>query len=233
MSNKELEKLQKVIEYKFNNLEVLITALTHKSYAADTESKIYNERMEFLGDSILSAIVAQHLYERYRAESEGVLSQLKSQIVSSRNLSRWAKKADLGGFILLGKSEDVKGSRNREGLLCDTFEALVCAVYLDGGFQEAEKFVLRFLDDSRDIILTDYKSRLQEAVQCEYKILPEYRIEKESGPDHDKSFEAAVYVKNKLLGRGKGHSKKEAQQAAAQKAMKNINKKTIDKISEN
>lgn len=226
MSNKSLEKLQKVIEYKFNNLEVLITALTHKSYAADSGSKACNERMEFLGDSILSAIVSETLYYRYSDETEGKLSQLKSQIVSSQNLSEWAKKIGLGDYILLGRSEDTKESRSREGLLCDVFEALVCAVYLDGGLNEAKKIILKFLDKQKEIIITDYKSRLQEIVQSEYKVLPEYKVLNESGPDHDKSFEVAVYVKKQLLGKGSGHSKKEAQQAAAEKAMKNINKKT-------
>lgn len=228
MSSESLDKLQKVIEYKFNNLEVLITALTHKSYAAETGLKIYNERMEFLGDSILSAIVAESLYCRYSGETEGILSQLKSQIVSSQNLSGWAKDIKLGEYILLGRSEDTKEARSREGLLCDVFEAIVCAVYLDGGFDNAKKFVLKFLDKQQKIVITDYKSRLQEAAQSEYKVLPEYKVLKESGPDHDKNFEVAVYVKNKLLGKGRGHSKKEAQQLAAEKAMRNINKKTVN-----
>ncbi|MCL2145206.1 MAG: ribonuclease III [Endomicrobia bacterium] len=226
MSNRNFEELQKVIEYEFNNLEVLIAALTHKSCAAEFGLKIYNERMEFLGDSILSAIVAESLYNRYSDETEGKLSQLKSQIVSSQNLSEWAKEIKLGDFVLLGKSEDTIESRQREGLLCDVFEALVCAVYLDGGFENAKKFVLKFLDKQQDIVITDYKSRLQEAVQSEYKILPKYKILRERGPDHDKNFEVAVYVKDQLLGKGVGHSKKEAQQEAALKALENI-KKTV------
>lgn len=225
MTNKSLDKLQKVIEYKFNNLEVLISALTHKSYAAETGLKYYNERMEFLGDSILSAIVAENLYKRYPLEAEGKLSQLKSQIVSAQNLSQWAKEIKLGDYIILGKSEDSVDARNRESLLCDLFEAVVGAIYLDGGFDSSRKFVLKFLDKQTDIVITDYKSRLQEIAQSEYKELPEYKIIKEFGPDHDKKFEAAVYLKEKLLGKGVGHSKKEAQQSAAKKAMKYINKK--------
>ncbi len=225
MTNKSLDKLQKVIEYKFNNLEVLISALTHKSYAAETGLKYYNERMEFLGDSILSAIVAENLYKRYPLEAEGKLSQLKSQIVSAQNLSQWAKEIKLGDYIILGKSEDSADARNRESLLCDLFEAVVGAIYLDGGFDSSRKFVLKFLDKQTDIVITDYKSRLQEIAQSEYKELPEYKIIKEFGPDHDKKFEAAVYLKEKLLGKGVGHSKKEAQQSAAKKAMKYINKK--------
>jgi ribonuclease-3 len=223
MLTKDYEKLQEIIEYKFNNLEVLRTALTHKSYAAEYGGKkSYNERMEFLGDSILSAVIVETLYLIYTNESEGKLSQLRAQIVSAPNLSIWAKKINLGDYIFLGKSEDVFEARNRESLLCDVFEAVVGAVYLDGGFENAKKFVLKFLDAQKEIIITDYKSRLQELAQSVYKELPEYKIIKEFGPDHNKKFEAVVYVKKSLLGRGIGSSKKEAQQSAAEQAMKNI-----------
>jgi ribonuclease-3 len=223
MLNNNFEKFQEIIEYKFNNLEVFKTALIHKSYASECcTNKNYNERMEFLGDSILSAIIAETLYLRYPDETEGKLSQLKAQIVSSSNLSIWAKEINLGLYIFLGKSEDISEARNREGLLCDVFEAVVGAIYLDGGFDNAKKFVLKFLDVSKEIIITDYKSRLQEAVQSLYKELPEYKIIKEFGPDHSKKFKVAVYVKGQLLGKGIGNSKKEAQQSAAEQAMKNI-----------
>jgi ribonuclease-3 len=223
MLSKDYEKLQEIIEYKFNNLEVLRTALTHKSYAAEHGGKkSYNERMEFLGDSILSAVIVETLYLIYPNESEGKLSQLKAQIVSASNLSIWAKEINLGDYIFLGKSEDVFEARNRESLLCDVFEAVVGAVYLDGGFENAKKFILKFLDAQKEIIITDYKSRLQELAQSVYKELPEYKIIKEIGPDHNKKFEAAVYVKRRLLGSGIGSSKKEAQQSAAEQAMKNI-----------
>jgi ribonuclease-3 len=223
MLNSNFEKLQEIIEYKFNNLEVFKTSLTHKSYAYEYGvTKNYNERMEFLGDSILSAIIAETLYLRYPDESEGKLSQLKAQIVSSSNLSAWAKEINLGYYIFLGKSEDVSEARNRESLLCDVFEAVIGAIYLDGGFDNVKKFVLKFLDVSKEIIVTDYKSRLQEAVQSIYKELPEYKVIKEFGPDHNKKFEVAIYVKNRLFGKGIGNSKKEAQQSAAEQAMKNI-----------
>ncbi|MCL2390111.1 MAG: ribonuclease III [Endomicrobia bacterium] len=226
MKNREIEKLQKVIEYTFNNLEVLITALTHKSHAAGSGFKNYNERMEFLGDSILSAVVADALYKRYPEETEGKLSQLKSQIVSAQNLSSWAKLINLGDFIFLGKSEDSKEARNREGLLCDAFEAVSGAIYIDGGFENAKKFVLKFLDGQKEIEITDYKSRLQESSQSDCKELPKYKIIREFGPDHDKKFEAAVYIKDRLLGKGVGHSKKEAQQEAAKKALENIKRQS-------
>jgi ribonuclease-3 len=183
--------------------------------------------MEFLGDSILSAVIVGTLYLIYQDESEGKLSQLKAQIVSASNLSIWAKEIKLGDYIFLGKNEDVFETRNKESLLCDAFEAVVGAVYLDGGFENVKKFVLKFLDAQKEIIITDYKSRFQELAQSVYKEIPEYKIIKESGPDHNKKFESAVYVKRRLLGSGIGSSKKEAQQSAAEQAMKNI-KQSID-----
>jgi ribonuclease-3 len=222
MLNKNQEKLQKFIEYEFGDPEILVTALTHKSYVADTGVENYNERMEFLGDSVLSAIVAEAFYLRYPRVREGKLSQFKAQIVSAHNLSGWARKAGLGNCMYLGKSEDTKEARQRESLLCDVFEAVIGAIYLDGGFENAKKFILRFLNDCKEIKITDYKSRLQEILQSMYKELPEYKIIKEFGPDHNKKFEVAVYIKSKFLGKGAGNSKKEAQQVAAEYAIKNI-----------
>jgi ribonuclease-3 len=222
MLNKNREKLQKFIGYEFGDPEILVTALTHKSYMAETGVENCNERMEFLGDSILSAIVAEAFYLRYPREREGKLSQFKAQIVSAHNLSGWSRKMNLGNCICLGKSEDTKEARQREGLLCDVFEAVTGAIYLDGGFGIAKKFVLRFLNDCKEIEIIDYKSRLQEIVQSIYKELPEYRIIKEFGPDHNKKFEVAVYIKSKFLGKGAGNSKKEAQRSAADQAIKNM-----------
>jgi ribonuclease-3 len=225
MLNKNHDKLQNIIEYEFNNLEVLVVALTHKSYLSDfgTQSCNNNERMEFLGDSILSMVVAEALYIRYSLESEGKLSQLKAQIISATNLSAWAKKIDLGNYVFLGKSGNTIEARQRESLLCDVFEALVGAIYLDGGFENVKKFILKFLDHQKEVLITDYKSRLQEIVQSVYKDIPEYKILKEFGPDHSKRFKAVVYINNKLFGAGVGSSKKEAHQSAAKKAIKNIN----------
>jgi ribonuclease-3 len=242
MLNKNIEKFQEVIGYKFNNLKILVTALTHISYVTETANEAnncnvvssssavikvriedYNERMEFLGDSILSAIIAETLYARYPSETEGKLSQLKAQIVSACNLSFWAKKICLGEYIFLGKNEDSKEARQRKHLLCDVFEAVIGALYLDGGYEVTKNFVLKFLEPQKEIIMRDYKSKLQEITQLIYKRLPEYKIVKEFGPDHNKRFEAAVYVNNEFLGKGIGNSKKEAHQLAAEQAMLNIN----------
>jgi len=221
MSNKDYEKLQEIIGRKFDNLEVLIEALTHKSYASVINPQKYNERLEFLGDGVLSAVAVEFLYKKFPHEDEGKLSQLKAQVVSAPNISLWAKKIGLGDYAMLGKSEDTKESRQRESLLCDVFEAVCGAIFLDGGYAAARDFISKFLDGQDEIIITDYKSRLQEIVQSEHKELPRYEILREFGPDHDKKFEVAVYVKKKLLGKGEGHSKKEAQQAAAKEAINN------------
>ena len=227
MLSKKIVKFQKIIGYSFNNLEILLTALTHKSYASQIGQNSCNERMEFLGDSVLSAIVAETLYLRYHRDTEGKLSQLKAQIISAPNLSVWAQKINLGDYIFLGKSDDTRESRERESLLCDVFEAVVGAVYLDGGFENARNFVLKFLDFKQEIVITDYKSKLQEIAQRLYKKIPDYRIIKEFGPGHNKKFEAAVFVNSELLGNGVGSSKKEAHQVAARKALKNV-KKSLD-----
>ncbi|MCA6072317.1 MAG: ribonuclease III [Endomicrobium sp.] len=227
MLNKDHVELQKIIGYNFNDIGVLIMALTHKSHVAEADIKSCNERIEFLGDSILSAVVAEMLYARYPCESEGKLSQFKAQIVSTSSLSIWAKAINLGDYIFLGKSENSREARHRENLLCDTFEAVCGAIYLDGGFENAKKFVLKFLDIQKEIVITDYKSRLQEIARSIYKRLPEYKIVKEFGPEHSKKFEVVVYVNNKLLGKGTGNSKKEAHQSAAEQAMKNINQSAV------
>jgi ribonuclease-3 len=196
-------------------------ALTHKSYAVECGTNIYNERIEFLGDSILSMIVAEELYNRYKDESEGNLSKFKAYIVSMINISSWAKKISLNEYMFLGKSEIKQKIRN--SFLCDVFEAIVGAIYLDGGFEEVKKFVIRFLNSQKKIIINDYKSKLQEFVQFNYGEIPRYEITKEIGPSHNKKFEAVVYIMETISGKGIGYSKKTAHQSAAKQAIKNIN----------
>ncbi|MDR2860820.1 MAG: ribonuclease III [Elusimicrobiota bacterium] len=222
MYKKDLDRFQKIISYEFNDIDILIIALTHTSFASEFRLKEHNERMEFLGDSILGFIVVEHLYKKFPDLKEGELSKIKSTIVSAYNVSKWAKEIFLGSFISLGKGEDTKKSRSRESLLCDAFEALIGAIYLDGGIEKAKDFVSSFLIKSTEIETIDFKSKLQEFIQSQYMQLPEYKVLKETGPDHDKYFESAVYLKDRLLGVGKGHSKKEAEQLAAHKAILNI-----------
>lgn len=215
-------RLQKIVGYRFKKQSHLQLALTHKSFAAETGADCFNERMEFLGDSILSAVVADFLYHKYADRDEGRLSQLKSHIVSRESLAKWAKAIGLGEFMLLSVGEETSGGRERDSLLADTMEALIAALYLDGGYEPASKFINKYLATQKRIVVNDPKSRLQEVVQSQFRVLPDYRVLSESGPDHEKVFKIAVYVKGKLLGSGEGRCKKDAQQAAARKGLRLI-----------
>lgn len=223
MSDK-FEQIQNNLGYEFHNLNFLETALTHRSYSSEYGLKYCNERMEFLGDSVLSAVVSEYLYNKYSDDNEGKLSQIKAQIVSAKSLSSWAKKIKLDKFILISKSEDLNFARQRDSLLCDSFEAIVGAIYLDSGFETAKNFINKFLSDQQTVELTDYKTSLQELVQAQFQTLPEYKVVKEYGPDHDKKFEIAVFIEGKQFGFGRGSSKKEAEQNSAKQAYKKLNK---------
>ena len=184
--------------------------------------------MEFLGDSVLSSIVADFLYSKYVNDDEGKLSRLKSQIVSAKNLSKWAKNISLDKFILISKSEELNSARNRDTLLCDSFEAVIGAVYLDSDFLTTSNFIKKFLNSQKKFGITDYKSTLQEKVQSEFQTLPQYKVIKEYGPDHDKKFEVGVYINDSLFGIGVGISKKEAEQMSAREAGKKLKNKKKD-----
>lgn len=219
-----LKILQDNLGYQFKNQDYLKLALTHRSYSSEYGLKDCNERMEFLGDSILSAIVAEFLYDKYVNDDEGKLSQFKSQIVSAKNLSKWAKNINLDQFILISKSEELNSARNRDTLLCDSFEAIIGAIYLDSGFLITSDFIKKFLSLQKKFVVVDYKSTLQEKVQSEFQTLPQYKVLKEYGPDHDKKFEVGVYINESLLGIGVGISKKEAEQMSAKQASKKLKK---------
>ncbi|MFH1283199.1 MAG: ribonuclease III [bacterium] len=216
----KLAVLEKTINYKFYNIKILELALTHKSHAVEKGKKEYNERLEFLGDSILSAVMADHLYHRYPLDNEGKLSRLKSQLVSRVALYHWAKELNLGEFIYLSQGEEQSGGRARDSILGNALEAIIGAIYLDRGYEKARKFILSKVSVKRRIIETDFKSRLQENVQKKYQVIPDYRITKETGPDHNKTFSVDVWVKKKRFGSGDGRNKKEAEQNAAKQAMK-------------
>ena len=211
---------QKNLGYNFKNRDLLQIALTHRSYSCEHGLKYCNERMEFLGDSVLSAVVCKYLYTKYSKNDEGKLSQAKAQIVSSKNLSRWARKIKLDKFVLISKSEEQNLARKRENLLCDSFEAVIGAIFLDSSFDNVSKFINTFLKSQVNLNITDYKTTLQEIVQAKFQTLPEYKIIKEYGPDHDKTFEIAVYINKNFFGKGKGNSKKEAEQNSAKQACK-------------
>ncbi len=220
----QIKSLEKAISYKFKDPVLAQNALTHKSYATEQGLSEFNERMEFLGDSILGASVAEFLYNKYPKQDEGRLSQLKSQIVSRINLSKWAKEIKLGACMLISTGEEASGGRNRDSLLSNTMEAVIAAMYLDGGFSTAREFIFKYLASQKRLIVSDSKSKLQEYMQSQFQTLPDYKVVSESGPDHEKIFEIGVMLKEKLLGTGSGKSKKEAEQAAARSALREINK---------
>jgi len=218
--------LEESMGFKFRRPELLRAALTHKSCSAGPALRPSNERLEFLGDGILSAVVAHGLYERHPDEDEGALSKRKAVLVSGASLAQWAKSLDLGRHLYLGPGEDVSGGRLRPSILANALEALIGAVYLDGGYDAAREFIRRGLPaEAGEPSLTDYKSRLQEILQKRHKTPPRYEVTGTAGPEHDKTFLVAVRMGKEPLGKGSGKSKKEAEQSAAKDAMERLGRK--------
>jgi len=222
MSTPDLGQIEKKVRVKFQNIKLLEEAFTHKSYAIEHGATTNNERLEFLGDSIISAVVAHWLFKRFDAVDEGKLSKMKSQIVSRANLSSWAEELQLGQYLFLSQGEEATGGRRRESLLGNVYEALVGAIFLDQGFTVAQRFILRHLAKKKRIVENDFKSRLQEMVQKKYKTPPVYFVVAESGPDHEKKFTLEVRINKRVLGMGEGRSKKEAEQLAAKEALRTL-----------
>ncbi|MDD6174000.1 MAG: ribonuclease III [Elusimicrobia bacterium] len=212
--------LEKVLNYTFRDKNILREALTHKSYAAEFRHNKDNERLEFLGDSVLGLVVAAYLYKLLDAKEEGVLSKIKANLVSRRNLYFWGQTLKLGEYMFLGQGEIASGGRQRQSILSNAMEAVVGAVYLDGGFDAAKGLILKWLETQKiEADGGDYKSVLQEYLQKRGKSAPEYDVVSTVGPEHDKIFTVRVTLLGRELGRGKGHNKKAAQQAAAKEAL--------------
>ena len=211
--------------YRFKDRSLIEMALTHSSYANEAGVPS-NERLEFLGDAVLGCVITWMLYERFPEDNEGALSKRRGAIVCGANFARLAKKLGLDKELRLGKGEETSGGREKESNLAGAFEALIGAVYLDGGFEKARKVIEKVvgptLDD--DSLFSDYKTELQEMAQKCYKRVPRYRVVKEEGPPHARSFHVEVTVAKKKLGRGKGKSKKDAEQAAAKIALQRLKK---------
>lgn len=226
----ELRELEEILGYNFKNLALLQQALTHRSYVYEQSLEPRNsdnERLEFLGDAVLGLAVSHYLWHRYPHYSEGDLSRLRSAIVNEYELAHLAQRLQIGRFLFLGKGEENTGGREKPSILSDTVEAILGAVYLDGGWYEVLRVVERHFvplfdafpdEDPLRAIDRDYKTKLQEWVQSEFKKTPVYRIDRENGPDHDKVFYVSVLLDDEVLARGRGKSKKEAQQRAAQVA---------------
>lgn len=222
---KKTPPIETVIGYDFTNKKLLKESLTHKSYSAEHGLKKHNERLEFLGDSILGLIVSSYLFDKYPSKDEGYLSKLKSYIVSRSHLTKWAKEINLGDYIHLGFGEDQSGGKKRSSILSNAIEAVIGAMYIDGGLIPVSNFTFDWLSkQSFENSYTDYKSDLQEIIQKKFKTPPDYEVINTSGPEHAKTFTVKVKLKNKVLGVGSGKNKKEAHQAAAKNAFAHFRK---------
>lgn len=225
---KQLNEFENVIGYSFKNINILNNALTHSSFVASKADFLeHNERLEFIGDSILSMVISLHLYSKCKNSPEGNLTRFRSGIVCEQSLYNASNRLKLGQYLLLSKGEENTGGRNRVSILADAFEALIAAIYLDGGIKKAKTFILSNLSDIindavQNKIFSDYKSFLQEYIQKDNSGKLSYKLLREKGPDHDKTFEIALYLNNTLIGKGTGHSKKDAQQEAARNAIASL-----------
>ncbi len=221
----KIEELQKILDVKIENKELFKKAFIHKSWAVEHKKDVHNERLEFLGDSVLAVIVAEYLYKNFPEKDEGELSKMKSVLVSKVQLAKWAKEIKLDQYVLISKSEEKSGGRKKESILASVFEALLGAIYLDSGIEECKKFMYKnFLSTTKEVEIQDYKSILQEIVQKYYKKLPQYTIVKETGPDHNKKFDCVVKIDEEVIGFGVGKTKKQAQQNAAKEAIEKLKK---------
>ena len=217
--------LQNKIGYQFKNPALLNEALTHSSYANEHKSQHikYNERLEFLGDSVLSIVVSDYIYKNCPELPEGELTKLRASLVCEKSLYEFAKKIDLGNYLILSKGERNNGGADRPSILSDAFEALIAAIYIDGGIEPASKHILNFvipaIKNSKKKKINDYKTTLQEIIQKNPGEKLEYVLVKESGPDHNKHFVVEVHLNSNVIGKGGGRSKKEAEQQAAREAL--------------
>lgn len=220
-----MEKLEQKIGYSFKNKELLKLALTHSSYANETGNLgACNERLEFLGDSVLSLIVSDYIFNSFKNRPEGELTKLRASLVCEKSLCGFSKQLGVGEYLLLGKGETLNGGRERPSILADAFEAILAAIYIDAGMEQAKKHVLRFiieeLNHTEDEVFKDYKTTLQEIIQRNREEQLAYILVDETGPDHDKSFTVEVHLNSNVIGVGTGKSKKQAEQKAAKQALR-------------
>lgn len=222
-------EIEKRLDYVFKDKNLLFLAFIHRSYYNEHRETIkeHNERLEFLGDSVLGLLISDYLYQNLPLQAEGHLSQLRAQLVEASCCALFLQKLGIAQWVLLGKGERLNEGRGRDTILADLFEALIGAIYLDGGIVEAHRFFwTHFQADVEKILKTpvrNWKAELQDYSQKKYQKPPTYRVEKETGPDHSKFFHVIVCVEDQECGRGIGASKKEAEQAAAMDAIRNLN----------
>ncbi len=219
-----IEKFEEIIDYKFKNKKLIEQALSHSSYANERKRPNgSNERLEFLGDSVLSIVVSDYLYKHLTSVAEGELTKLRASLVCEKSLHVFAQQINLGDYLLLGKGEENTGGRERPSILADAFEAVIAAIYLDGGMEAASRHILRFIpkdvEHCKKPVFSDFKTVLQEVVQKNPEEKVEYVLIGEEGPDHNKRFVVEVCLNSQVIGKGTGRSKKAAEQLAAKEAL--------------
>ena len=224
-----INKLEEAIGYRFQNITLLQNALAHSSYANERwhDSLKSNERLEFLGDSILGMVVAEHLYKNFPDRPEGELTRMRADMVCETSLAAVANRIGLGDHLLLGHGEEQGGGRNRASILADAVESVIAASFLDGGMEAARSFIQRFVLCDVPVVKlhnADYKTTLQEIVQQKKNQVLSYALVDETGPDHDKQFFVEVSLNGEVIGKGTGSSKKRAEQDAARDAMDKMEK---------
>ena len=222
----KLEELERNIGYEFNNKKLLKNALTHTSYAYENNVES-NEKLEFLGDSILEFLSSKYLFNNYKNLKEGEMTKVRATVVCEESLHKIALKHNFSDFLYLGKSESSNKANLSKAILADSVEALIAAIYLDSGLNKAEEFIIKVLEEpikiaSKNVGIKDYKTVLQEKLQIHGNVEIKYSILRESGPDHNKQFESKVECNGKLLGTGIGKTKKASEMAAAQDALSNL-----------
>ena len=231
---KQLKELEKALGISFKKLAFLKKAITHKSYTNELKlpPSEHNERIEFLGDAVLELCISHLLIDEFEDAPEGELSKIRASVVNEAQLAAIAEGMNLGNYLYLGKGEDLTGGRKKPSLLSDAYEAVLGAVYLDQGFKKAfalvqKHFMELILQAGREGFSKDYKTRLQEEVQGRFKVVPRYQLISATGPDHNKTFEIHLFIRNDMYGVGLGNSKKSAEQEAAKQALEKLDKEKV------
>jgi len=229
MAHSNIAAAEKMLNIDFEDKNLLATALTHSSFAYENNSDNFNEKLEFLGDAVLGMVVTEYIYGRYTEMNEGKLAKLRASLVNAEILAQLSGKLNIGDYIFISNGAEQAGGRNNTSILADCLEALIGSIYLDRGYEVVKRFILDLMIDEINIhaakkILGDVKSTLQELTMAKWGALPEYKIEKQGGPDHKPVFEANVYINGNNFGHGIGKNKKQAEKIAAGEALKEISK---------
>lgn len=219
----DYSNLEKCLGYQFKDKNLIIEALSHKSY----KKSYNNERLEFLGDAVLNLIVGEYLYKQFPKSNEGDLSKIRASLVNETGFTKLAKDINLGDYIYISVAEDRNKGREKASILSDAFEAIMGAIYLESGLENLKPIMLQLLENSYDkinldVLFSDYKTALQEVTQSMFGSIPVYKLEKSYGPDHQKEFEVSIWIDDKNYGNAQGKSKKLAQQAVAKIALEQL-----------